>query len=509
VGIKIGNTNITDVNVGLQDISQVYQGTNLIWQKNVGNSYWVDEDGVKHYFNPNNTPFANFCTSDGYIVIDGQNILKNEIIILSFDGDYASIQIGDNFLANCSRLNSIVWNENFKTVNFIGNNFLIGCGITFLDLEVFTSIAAIGDGFCKYCNNLDTIFVPAVDYTTAWFVSNVNQSFIKEDNTYDSYSVIGNELGVTSFQTVFPPIDVSGAYRSYSTNNWLSLVNGSIMYFDANSIGVAEWSNHKVNYILANRKKIPKANIVEIHFIDVAYATSAVAHGGFIGAYTKPSSERWYWGNLQAVTFPTFMTQNIAIQEGSFVVSSNFLGVNYPWVMAIYRNSFVIGGGIKETAVPTHDMNFTFDNLINVARECFQINPHFQMNDTRAYVSFYLPRIGLFNGQVGDEYSIFKVNWDGGMFTPAEINIYLGQNNTTGALRTYRNVFAFSQFVPSLQTNNVHIWVYNASWEFLGTGGYLKNFVGTIHTNIDPATITGYLERPWTFVPISAGGGNE
>lgn len=114
-------------------------------------SYYVDNYGLKTYFDLADTPIANFCTSgavSSQITINGTAVFKTFITELFFGQGYSGItSIPDFFLYNLDKLQTLDISA-LKNITGTGNRFLQGCALlSDIDLSDFSSLSTIGEYF--------------------------------------------------------------------------------------------------------------------------------------------------------------------------------------------------------------------------------------------------------------------------------------------------------------------------------------------------------------------------
>jgi len=375
MGIKIGNTNIVDINVGRDDIKEVYAGTHLVWSKTTGNSYWVDDEGVRHHFAPSNTPLNNFCTDEGIMVINGENVGKQEPVSITFDNDYfVDENVGDYFLYQCTNLRTVVFPNTVSGLLSIGSHFLGLSGITTLDLTGFASKGplVVGDYFCERCNELSVIITESINYTSDWLVNDEGTCLYHDDVTYPRFDLMGEDVGVGSFKILFPERVEDEFVREYSIACTFTMTDGKVIYFATASCPPASWAQPSTDpnpNVVVGGKKYRKKDILSIDFVDRGYLSGQ--QSPFWMCHTEKTlfGSQIGWQNL------TSITQSDTL--GDYILSDNSLGDYTQNEIMFPQLAFVGLTGCKATGDScfkhmTHVTSLSLPQLAIIGNECFQ-----------------------------------------------------------------------------------------------------------------------------------------
>jgi len=390
MGIKIGNINIADINVGREDIKEVYAGSSLVWSKSVGNSYWMDANGDRHAFSPSNTPLINFCTDNLEIIINGQNVGKQELVSIVFDNDYFSNaeSIESYFLYQCINLRTVIFPSTVSKLLTIGEHFLGLSGIATLDLTNFGSVnpLVIRDGFCEQCNELNLIVVASINYNNNWLVINEDTCLYHEDGTYPKFDLIGEYLGVGTFKLIFPERVEDDFDRQYSVPCDFTMVDDNVVTFDGASCPPALWAESpntpKPNITVAG-KNYRKKDIVSINFRERTYLSGSLPRYWLTHREKPLIGNAIGWNSLTSITQDDLVA-SYAIQSDSLSDYSNDV-VMFPVLETIALAGCVLVGNNSFTDLPAIS-SLWLPNAITVGNNCFN-----KLNGTMTHLA--LPKL--------------------------------------------------------------------------------------------------------------------
>lgn len=136
----------------------------FVGTKEIVRSYVVDNQGIYHNFEMENTPIENFLeeniTNNGYgneVSINGINIHKNNIVEIHFGESYNAITTIGNFFVhyflNLQRVNF----RGLKNVTTVGKSFLEGSPIATFDIAQLPNLRSVGYRFMGYNHSLTGI----------------------------------------------------------------------------------------------------------------------------------------------------------------------------------------------------------------------------------------------------------------------------------------------------------------------------------------------------------------
>jgi hypothetical protein len=140
-------------------------------------SYYIDSNGITHYFDLENTPIAGLCptgAASNPLMINGQTVPKNNIRVIVFGKSYNSITIIPNyFIYTWVNLISIDY-SGLKNAATIGNSWMRGCtSLQHIDLSPFASVMSIDGTLLYQSTGLKSIQIGNVDWSSR-YVNTVN-----------------------------------------------------------------------------------------------------------------------------------------------------------------------------------------------------------------------------------------------------------------------------------------------------------------------------------------------
>ncbi len=164
----------------------------------VQRSYYVDTDGVYHRFSAADTPIENFCTNGdtaSTISINGVDIVKSDIIQLTFGDDYLGVtELPRFWMYNYQQLRNLKF-DGLKNVAVVGDNALNYCyGLTGLDFTPFASVVRVGILFTAH------LFLKVIDISPMVALSNCGADFLSAMTGYPNFEDV--QIGSLNFSAI-------------------------------------------------------------------------------------------------------------------------------------------------------------------------------------------------------------------------------------------------------------------------------------------------------------------